>query len=540
MPKLPREQLMTENRALRLSPLLVLAVAGLAFALYVATMAPGLTWANQGADGGELSAAARTNGVLHPPGYPLYILLLQLWLKVTGVLFRGSEPARLGNLFSATLAAACVGVTATVVAAVTERFGSTQWVSPFWRQGWVLLVAILWMQAPLFWSQAVIAEVYALHMLLVSILGWALLVKRGAPRYLVPVVALGVAHHLTLVLLLPAVLYLLWVEQWGDGQTWGQRMQQLKAPMLWLMIGCVVGALFYIRIPLAAAAGPPINWGYADNWEGFWWLVGAQAYRGYLFNVPADSVFERIASWAYTLTSQYTFVGLGLGLVGLAHWDQAAPRLRNFGLLWTLPLSVYAVSYYTRDSNIYLLPVIWMLVIWIAVGGPIFLNWLRARWAQFKPEAAPQVSAKISIWGILVMLAGVVILTAVRLPTMSLRQDNQARAFLNGVITAVEPGSLLISSADQETFAIWYGAWGSGELLRLEPPPIFVNYALLQFPWYRRQLAGQYPNIPGLDQSLEQVITANAGIRPIYFSEQLSVVPAERLEPVGPIWRYKP
>ncbi|MCB0097459.1 MAG: DUF2723 domain-containing protein, partial [Caldilineaceae bacterium] len=86
---------MTENRTLRLSPLVVLAVVGLAFALYVATMAPGLTWANQGADGGELIAAARTNGVPHPPGYPLYILLLQLWLKVTGVLFPGSEPARL-------------------------------------------------------------------------------------------------------------------------------------------------------------------------------------------------------------------------------------------------------------------------------------------------------------------------------------------------------------------------------------------------------------------------------------------------------------
>ncbi|MEZ4710782.1 MAG: DUF2723 domain-containing protein [Caldilineaceae bacterium] len=531
---------MPEKRALRLPPIVVLAAVGLAFALYVATMAPGLTWANQGADGGELIAAARTNGVPHPPGYPLYMVLLQLWLKVATMLFAGSEPARLGNLFSAAVAAACVGVTVTVAAAVAERFGPTRWTSSFGRQLWPLLIGLAWMQAPLFWSQAIITEVYALHMLLVSILGWVLLVKNGAPRYLIPIVALGVAHHLTFVLLLPAALYLLWVNQWTEGQTFGQRIRLLKEPMMALMAGGVLGGLFYIRIPLAAATGAPINWGYADNWEGFWWLVGAQAYRGYLFNVPADSVFDRIAGWAYTLTSQYTFVGLGLGLVGLAHWDQAAPRLRNFGLLWAAPLSFYAVSYYTRDSNIYLLPVIWMLVVWVAVGGPAFLDWLRTRWITNRPEQALQVGAKISIWGILAALIGVIGLTAVRLPAMSLRQDHEARAFLNGVITAVEPGSVVISSADQETFAIWYGAWGSGELMRLEPPPIFVNYALLQFPWYRRQLAQQYPAIPGLDQSLDQVIAANAGQRPIYFSEQLSVVPAEQLEPVGPIWRYKP
>ncbi|MEZ4661010.1 MAG: DUF2723 domain-containing protein [Caldilineaceae bacterium] len=531
---------MSEKRALRLPPLFVWAAVGLAFVLYVATMAPGLTWANQGADGGELIAAARTNGVPHPPGYPLYMLLLQLWLKVTAVIFAGSEPARLGNLFSATLAAACVGVTVTVAAAVTERFGPARWASPLWRHVWALVIGLAWMQAPLFWGQAIIAEVYALHMLLVSILGWVLLAKGGAPRYLIPIVALGVAHHLTFVLLLPAALYLLWADQWTEGQTFGQRMGLLKEPMLALMAGGILGALFYIRIPLAAATGAPINWGYADNWEGFWWLVGAQAYRGYLFNVPADSVFDRIAGWAYTLTSQYSFVGLGLGLIGLAHWDQAAPRLRNFGLLWVAPLSFYAVSYYTRDSNIYLLPVIWMLVVWLAVGGPILLDWLRVQWAHYRPEQAAKVGVKISIWGILAALIGVIVLTAVRLPTMSLRQDSEARTFLNGVIAAVEPGSVVISSADQETFAIWYGAWGSGELLRMAPPPIFVNYALLQFPWYRRQLAAQYPDIPGLDQSLDQVIAANAGQHPIYFSEQLSVVPPEHLEPVGPIWRYKP
>ncbi len=63
--------------------LAVLLSTGLAFLLYWWTAAPGLSWAHQGADGGELLAAAVRNGVPHPPGYPLYIWLLQGWLSAT-------------------------------------------------------------------------------------------------------------------------------------------------------------------------------------------------------------------------------------------------------------------------------------------------------------------------------------------------------------------------------------------------------------------------------------------------------------------------
>src|SRR5260221_6952190 len=55
-----------------LCPLLVGAGA---LIVYLATLAPGLTWANNGADGGDLITAAVTGGVAHPPGYPTYLLL---------------------------------------------------------------------------------------------------------------------------------------------------------------------------------------------------------------------------------------------------------------------------------------------------------------------------------------------------------------------------------------------------------------------------------------------------------------------------------
>ena len=48
------------------------AVSLASLALYLATVAPSLTWGwrNYGMDGGEFLAAANTLGVPHPPGYP--------------------------------------------------------------------------------------------------------------------------------------------------------------------------------------------------------------------------------------------------------------------------------------------------------------------------------------------------------------------------------------------------------------------------------------------------------------------------------------
>ena len=302
-----------------------------AFLLYLYTLAPGLTWSHFGADGGELIAAAMTNGVPHPPGYPLYIMLLQGWLSLGKLLFPSANLAWIGNLFSAFCGALSGGTTVFVLthlihrasAHLPENVNSTSnlaWI-------WAMLVGLAWASAPLLWEQAVITEVYALHALLIALLGWAMLVQEGRPFWLVLPVALGVAHHLTYLLLLPGVLYWLWSSYRTSsshpssphlGLFSHQSLADLFRAGLWLLIGLLLGMLFYVRIPLAAQSGSPINWGYADNWDGFWWLTSASAYRSYLFSVPATSVFERIAAWAYQLTAQFTALGLAFALLGLS------------------------------------------------------------------------------------------------------------------------------------------------------------------------------------------------------------------------------
>jgi hypothetical protein len=74
--------------------------------VYLLTLARTLTWAHDGADGGDLIVAVLTGGVPHPPGYPTYLLLGSLFARL-----QVGAPAFRLNLMSAVGAAAVVAVT---------------------------------------------------------------------------------------------------------------------------------------------------------------------------------------------------------------------------------------------------------------------------------------------------------------------------------------------------------------------------------------------------------------------------------------------
>jgi hypothetical protein len=516
---------------------LTLAVVAGAFWLYAAGAAPGLTWAHQGADGGELVTAAVVNGVPHPPGYPLYIMLLQAWLWLAQSAGLRGDLNWQAALFSALCAALSAGVTLHTAHRLLLQ-SSTPAKEKAALPGsaallWATLAAIAWAISPLLWTQAVIAEVYALHALLLALLGAAVLVYPGRLWYIALLVALGVANHLTTLLLLPAAAYSVWVAQ--QRATPGRSQASLLRVAAVFGAGLLMGALFYGRIPLAARGAPPVNWGYADNWAGFWWLVSGAAYRGYLFDGLPAALLPRLASWAYSITAQYTPIGLALALVGLAHWDRTAAHLRNFSLLWLLPVSAYAVVYYTRDSDIYLLPVGWLLALWLAVGLAQMGEWA---WHHWPGDRLLRRAGGVVLLGALVG-AGLVGLTAWRWPGASLAADQGARDYLVQAAAVLEPGSIVVTLDDRETFAFWYGVWGSQELGAHGPGVVPVNDSLYQFAWYRRLQGELYPDIIGIDESVDALIAANRGVRPIYFA-QLPVQLAEsELLPAGPLWKLK-
>jgi hypothetical protein len=390
---------------------------------------------------------------------------------------------------------------------------------------------------PLAWSQALITEVYALHALLITMMGWAILSARLPDWGVALLMGLGAAHHLTSILLWPALIF--WQIHTLPRRVW------LGVTMRMVVVALLVALPLYGRLlwrVATAAEAIPIAWGYPRDLAGLWWLVSATAYRSYLFGMTLTDYGGRLAALVQLLVEQFTPLGLALVIGGFAVWDRQRPFLRNGALLWALPISLYAAGYNTVDSYIYLLPVVWLMSLMVGQGLASGSRWLAERLQTTSQRLAGSLPGIVAG----VTLAAIVALTLWRLPQLDLRHDRAAQDFLDNAALTLEAGSLVISSDDAPTFALWYGQWGSfegsldessGPLAQAVPDLIIVNHALYQFGWYRDLMHDLYPEIPMMGASFAELIAANRPLRPIFLTEPLSEVPAAELTPAGAFWR---
>lgn len=366
----------------RLAPWLVGLVA---FGIYAATAAPSIVAFFD--DTLEFQLVLPTFGIAHPTGYPLYTILGGFWSRF--FLPFGSWAWRT-NLFSA-FAAAC---TVALIFALARRLtpaadGKTR----LWAG---LAAALAFALGPVWWSQATVAEVYALHNLLV---GAILLVACRLPAQpgatfdrqmtlLFLLVGLGLAHHRTILLLAPALaIYLLW------------RMPSLLWPRpIWLfwLVALVAPLLLYLYLPLRAAAGvQDLHGSYADPWDGFWAHVLASGYTGF-FGTTALAETRTPGDWPAFGLAQTGWLGVGLAVAGLA-WlvDQRVRKEWVLVLLVLLANLVFALAYRVGDQEVFLLPV-FLCTALLTGGGLAAVIWrLPGRWA---PVAG--------VLGILVLAAG--------------------------------------------------------------------------------------------------------------------------------------
>ena len=141
-----------------------------AFALYVATLAPSV----MPGDYAEFQFSAAILGVPHPTGYPLYILLGNLFtmLPVGDVAYRV-------NLSSAVYMAGAVGMLYALGVKLLRLLG--------WGRAWwaAAVGAALFAVSPTPWSMSLVARSYALNALLVGCVLFALIVAQHAAYGLV-------------------------------------------------------------------------------------------------------------------------------------------------------------------------------------------------------------------------------------------------------------------------------------------------------------------------------------------------------------------
>jgi hypothetical protein len=490
----------------RLGRWLCVGVAFLAFAVYLATLAPGLTFENYGTDGGDLVAAARTLGVPHPPGYPTYTLLAWLFsqLPVGTIAYRV-------NLFSAASAAISAGLLCRIVQILLPSEVSVLAIS--------VAAGLTFAFSTLLWSQAVISEVYALLTLLAALILWLLLCWRNggheANLWLAALTfGVGLGNNLTLALAAPAVLVLLWGR---DGDEWKRLLRpRTMLPAAGLLMA---GLAVYAYLPLAAQRHPPVNWGNVQTWERFVWMVTAKQYQMFAFGLEPAEMPNRLGSWALVLGDQFGWWGLALALIGGWSWWQRDRQFALFSLVWIFMVGLYAFFYDTLDSHTYLLPPLLLLAVWWAEGARYMLQLIERQWPDWQRAA----------------LASILILPFLSLilhwGAVDLSEDRFVHDYIDQALAPLEPGGLVIVRGDKSTFALWYAVYAEEQ----RPDVAVVSGPLLAYIWYRDHVRHFYPELVlaepregdvTTDDLVCELIANNYYQRPVYATD-----PAEGWEP---------
>lgn len=519
----------------------LLALFAGALALYVATIAPGVTWRNEGGDGGDLLTAAFRSGVPHPTGYPTYILGLRLFAWAVPI---GDEAFR-GNLFSAVASALAVPF---VFLAARALLGRLPEVTSAGRRApfiFAAVGAIAFAVSSVFWSQATITEVYALSALFTAMLLWLALVVRertdtGRPAAIPLSLAgllfgLGLGNHVTIAL--AAAPILAWV-YWPALRARDWRKVPLARPALATLLGLAV----YIYPPLASAGHPVLSWGHPHTWEGFRWMISGSLYQNYAFAVSGERLPQRGLKVFEFLMGQYGMAGVVLGIAGLGTLWGRARGLALASAAASLIVVAYSVGYIPADSYIYLITPFLIFAVWIAAGAANLASivwqlardgrplWLRRRASLIVPLVAAGA-----------IVAGPAYIVPAHFADMNLRGDHEARDHARDSLATAGEGGVILADGLQ-LFSLWYQSY----VAQPEKGVLVVSTALLRFDWYwddlHRQAPDRIPSVRPADQlpRIIAVASFNEGLNPVFLTHDDKFYSSSfQLEPAGPLFHVK-
>ncbi|MBK8231173.1 MAG: DUF2723 domain-containing protein [Candidatus Eisenbacteria bacterium] len=439
-------------------------------ALYLRTLARSVTWI----DGGELAAVAATLGIAHPPGYPLFTLLGHLFAQIP----IGAVYSRIA-LLSAVATAGASAILFRILWSLIRPADGSAWDHALGLAS-ALGGALLFAVADSPWSQAVVVEVYALHALLVALL-LAACIRVATPGARAPLYTagfwfgMGLAHHLTMVLLAPAIAVALVLA--GRDRSRGATF---SARALGSALGlALIPLLLYLYLPIRSRLGPAVNWDYPESWFRFVSHATAAQYRPML-SAEGLKFAEMKAFFSGQLPQEATFLFPLLALAGAILLGRARPRL-----LWlTLPpvgaCVVYNALYLIPDIGVYYLPV-------LLIG---------ALWAGFALASIGRRCARAGAparFGFLVALLGLVAWPAGQnFERNDLSRNQSAAAYGRDLLRQCEPKAIVFSDdPNHVSQPMLY----LQQVERLRPDVLILDLERLESPMLERSLAQWCPDL---------------------------------------------
>ena len=426
------------------------------FAVYLLTLAPEVTfW-----DCGELSTAAWSLGIPHPPGYPLYCIIGKLF---TFLPF-GSIVYRL-NVMSAVFASGAVYILFLMIKKALRGMPSAEWLSA--------AAALSFAFYSYFWGVSVVAAVRTLSTFLLALTAYLLLLFEESEdiRWLyLSALSLGfsLVSHESAYFVIPAfVLYLV------------SRRRTRKANVLLVSVSLFMLAWSaFLYDPIRGHAGPLIDIGRPDTLRNIMWVLKWDSYGSML-----RSTMLNISSFftGTKIVAGFAALGISAGLIYLL-------RKRR----WLMFMIIAGTSFYfcmtfltisaiaVRKMGLldkYYNPVFIFLVPVLAAG----LSFL---WAKL-----PTKNRLIPASCALLLSALPVFLLVSNYKALDNSKNFFAYDLAGNELNSTRPFSAIFSWGDNGVFPVWYRQG----VERYRDDVFFVHAELLSYDWYMQDCqAGMY------------------------------------------------
>lgn len=344
-------------------------VAVVAFSLYFTTLLPGQDLG----DTASFQAVAGDRILTPRQGYPLYFAICGLFVHA-----RPSNPAGATNLASAVEASLAAGVLVLVGAELGGALVAG------------LVAALFLAGSYTYWSQAIIAEVYSLHALVVGLCLLALLAWRRSPTTgrlaaFFAIFALGFGNHLQMALLLPAFTVFLLISAPGGPLT-------LLRPRIALLAAGIAG-LFALQYAwnFSTLYFDPDHRGFVELLQTFWFDVTKSDWRANMVvTIPWSMIDDRFAMYWFDLRQQVGVPGVIAAVSGLAFLFRISWRLGVLLLLAWFVNWAFAFTYNVGDTHVFYLPS--HLFVALAAGCGAGLAWHAVRGHLAKASATMRPS----------------------------------------------------------------------------------------------------------------------------------------------------
>ena len=455
--------------------------------IYVLTLSPTLNFI----DSGELSAICCTLGIAHPTGYPLFILIGNLFSKLA--LFN-SEIYTL-NLMCALFGAIALIFFYKFCYIIFSEINNTKDNTSKAKKGDLIarnnkvtiLIASITSVISLalsknYWSQVLSIEVYPLHILLISISLFLFVRAIKKPllnkeridikvikEWLIFAFVLGLCftNHTSTIFLLPGYAFLFFYKY--------KFRKPVFISLAIMLIPFFVALSLYLYLPIRASMEPLLNWGNPSTLKNFIGHLSGKQYSIWVFS-SFNEMRDQMSYFMKIVPSDFMYLPILVALFGVVNLFFNNRKYFYFTLILFLTCFIVASNYSIIDIESYFLLAYFIIAVWVGSG----ILWI---YSMIKEE---RKTNKIFI-GLFLIIPLVEIFNYSEADESN---NYLVEDYTMNVFNSIEPNGIILSFQwDTWLSASYYFQHVKG----IRKDIVVIDKELCRRSWYFAQLKNNYP-----------------------------------------------